>query len=234
LAMATNEVKLLGIRASPFVNRVQFALSLKSVDYEFIQERFFPKSDLLLKFNPIYKKVPVFFHAEKPICESLVILNYIDDVWNTNRPSILPSDPYDVAIARFWAAYIDDKWYNALGEALIFGQGEEAKVAARQRTFEAMAVIEVAYWECSKGKPYFGGEKIGYLDLVLGCFLGWIKLAEKVVVGFNLLSETQTPGLVGWAERFCSNDTVKSIIQEPENLMDTYNMLKAISSASTN
>lgn len=89
-------------------------------------------------------------------------------------------------------------------ELLIFAQGEEAKAAALERAIEATVVLEGAFWDCSKGKPYFGGGyEIGYLDIVLGCFLGWVRLTEKVMVDVKLLSETKTPGLLGWAERFC-------------------------------
>ncbi|KHN06984.1 Putative glutathione S-transferase [Glycine soja] len=70
--MATNqeEVTLLGVVGSPY-------------------------ADLLLKYNPVYKKVPVFVHNEKPIAESLVIVEYIDETWKNNP--ILPSDPYQRA-----------------------------------------------------------------------------------------------------------------------------------------
>ena len=101
-------VKLIGDRPSPFVNRVQIALNLKSVDYDFLEETFGSKSELLLKSNPVHKKIPVLIHNDKPICESLIIVQYIDQVW-ASGPSILPSDPYDRAIARFWGAYIDIK-----------------------------------------------------------------------------------------------------------------------------
>ena len=106
LAMAS--VKLIGGRPSPFVNRVQIALNLKSVDYDFLEERPGSKSELLLKSNPVHKKIPVLIHNDEPICESLIIVQYIDEVWASGS-SILPSDPYDRAIARFWGAYIDDK-----------------------------------------------------------------------------------------------------------------------------
>jgi len=106
--MAKNNVKLLGGWFSPFALRVQIALNLKGVDYEVIEETLNPKSELLLKSNPVQKKIPVLLHADKVICESAIIVEYIDEVW-TNAPPILPQNAYDRANARFWNAYIDEK-----------------------------------------------------------------------------------------------------------------------------
>jgi glutathione S-transferase len=103
------DLKLLGLLVSPFVVRVRMALSMKGVRYEYIEQDVFNKGELLLKYNPVHHKVPVFIHDGKPICESLAILEYVDEVWGATAPSILPGDPYERAIARFWASYIDDK-----------------------------------------------------------------------------------------------------------------------------
>jgi len=108
--MATNDLKLLGSWFSPFVARVQIALTIKGVNYENIEETLFPKSDLLLQYNPVHKKIPVLIHGDKILCESAIIVEYIDEVWKNNgTPSILPSNSYDRAIAKCWVAYIDDK-----------------------------------------------------------------------------------------------------------------------------
>lgn len=109
--MTSKEVKVLGGWPSPFVMRATIALNIKSVDYDFLPEKFGSKSELLLKSNPVHKKMPVLIHGDRPICESLIIVQYVDEVW-TSGPSILPSDPYDRAIERFWAAYIDEKVCN--------------------------------------------------------------------------------------------------------------------------
>ena len=107
------DLKLLGLPLSPFVISVRMALNMKGVSYEYVDEDLSNKSELLLKSNPVHKKVPVLIHNGKPICETQIILQYLDEVYGGNScPSLPPADPYDRAMARFWAAYIDDKVQN--------------------------------------------------------------------------------------------------------------------------
>ena len=103
------EVKLLGVRLSPFVIRAGIALNLKEVQYEFLEEKFGAKSELLLKSNPVYKKMPVLIHDGKPICESMIIVQYINDVWARSGTTLMPTDAYQKAMHRFWTVYLDDK-----------------------------------------------------------------------------------------------------------------------------
>lgn len=103
VSAAMGDVRLLGAWTSPFVMRVRIALNVKSVDYEYVQVRMRPKSRLFLESNPIYEKIPVLIRNQQPICESMIIVQYVDEVWPT-APSILPIDSYDRAIARLWAA----------------------------------------------------------------------------------------------------------------------------------
>ena len=218
------EVKVLGAWPSPFVMRPRIALSLKSVDHEFIEETMQPKSELLLKSNPVYKKIPVLIHNDKPVCESLIIVQYIDEAFSSG-PSILPSDPYDRAIQRFWAAYIDEKWFPSL-QGVGKAQTEEAKAAALEQLKETTSLLEDAFEKCSKGKPFFSGDNIGYLDIALGSYLGWVRVTEKMN-NTVLLSQEKTPNLLAWAERFCADDAVKDYMPETEKLMEFAKIIMA-------
>lgn len=103
--MAENVV-LLGLWPSSFAMRVKIALAEKGIKYESKEENLFDKSPLLLEMNPVDKKIPVLIHDGKPICESLIIIQYIDEVWHHKSP-LMPSDSYLRSQARFWADYVD-------------------------------------------------------------------------------------------------------------------------------
>ncbi|KAK4380446.1 hypothetical protein RND71_002308 [Anisodus tanguticus] len=174
--MAGSSIKVLGTRPTPFVNRVEIGLNIKSVEYEFITEDMFNKSELLLKSNPVHKKIPVLIHGDNPI----------------------------------------------LREAI----GNDAKQALLQKIIEGLGLLEEAFAKCSKGKEFFGGDSIGYVDITLGCFIGWIR-AMEMILGLNLIYEAQTPGLARWAKRFLSEKVVKDVILEPEKLVEIYSLLQA-------
>jgi glutathione S-transferase len=106
---AGDQLTVLGAWASPFLVRVRLALHLKALEYEYVEVDLKDKSDLLLASNPVHKKVPVLLHGGKPVCESMLIVQYLDDAFPGYGPAFLPADPHDRAVARFWAAYVDDK-----------------------------------------------------------------------------------------------------------------------------
>ncbi|XP_057777069.1 glutathione S-transferase U17-like [Salvia miltiorrhiza] len=223
---ATSGVELLGSWASPYSIRVQIALNLKSIPYEFIEEKFYTsnKSARLLEANPIHKKIPVLIHDQKPISESLIILQYIDEAWPSNGPPILPSDPYDRAIARFWAAYVDEKWFPAFKE-LEKASGDEARGAIVERIHEGAVLLEEAFVKCSRSKAYFGGDSLGYIDVVLGSYLGWIELTESAT-GLKILEEMRTPRLARWAARLSLDDAAKDVLPDAHKLLEFYMMVQ--------
>lgn len=118
--MGGDEIVLLNGWFSPFGARVRIALAEKGVtEYELKEEDLFNKSPLLLERNPVHKKVPVLIHNGKTVCESLTIVQYIDEVWKGKSP-LLPSDPYQRSVARFWADFVDKNVSSSIITSLFF------------------------------------------------------------------------------------------------------------------
>jgi glutathione S-transferase len=166
--------------------------------------------------NPVQKKVPVLLHGGRAINESQIILQYIDEVWagtGTGRPALLPSDPYERATARFWAAYIDDKVRSAWVVMVFRYNYEDERAEAVARAGEALDTLEGAFRDCSKGKPFFGGDGIGFVDLVLGGYLGWFGAFGKII-GRRLIDPAKTPLLAAWEDRFRAADVAKGVVPD--------------------
>ncbi|GJN18656.1 hypothetical protein PR202_gb05838 [Eleusine coracana subsp. coracana] len=225
---AAAAVRVVGGWASPFVMRVCVALRLKGVPYEFLQEELGTKSRLLLASNPVHKKMPVLLHGSRPVCESLVILQYVDEAFAgaTGSSPILPADPYDRAAHRFSADYADAKLPTPLRILRGMIGGDKAK-AAEQVAVALARLEEVFVVECDgKGRRYFGGDDIEFLDIVLGSYVGWFRAAE-LVTGRPVLDEATAPRLAAWAARFCAHEAVRDVMPDAARLVEFGEALRA-------
>ncbi|KAB8083037.1 hypothetical protein EE612_005109 [Oryza sativa] len=215
------ELRLLGTWSSPWVFRVRVALGMKGLSYEYTEEDLSSKSDLLLRSNPVHEKVPVLIHGGRPVCESLVVLEYIDETWGaTGTPQLLPADPYDRATARFWTNYVNDTFFPSW-KVLFRSTAAEQRAEAFKNVVPRVEALERAFGECSKGKAFFGGDDAGLVDVGLGSHLVWIKVVDEVA-GANLLDEAKFPGLAAWAERFLAVDAVRQVMPDAGDVLKQY------------
>ncbi|GMN23344.1 hypothetical protein TIFTF001_000088 [Ficus carica] len=186
-----DKVVLLDFWPSVYGMRVRIALAEKGIEYEAKEENLWDKSPLLLGMNPVHKTVPVLIHNGKPVCESLNIIRYIDEVWSHKSP-LLPSNPYQKSQALFWADYIDKKIFS-LGKQLWNAKGEEQE-AIKKEFIECLKIIEGELGD----KLYFGGERFGFIDLVLVPITRWF-YSYEVCANFSI--ESECPKIVSWARR---------------------------------
>ncbi|XP_065862833.1 probable glutathione S-transferase [Euphorbia lathyris] len=211
--MSGEEMKVLGGWYSPFSFRVELALKLKGIPYEVIEQDLSNKSHLLLEHNPVYKKIPVLVHNGKPISESLVILEYIDDISKSNP--ILPQHPYHRATARFWAKFVDDKFTEAIKGILVSSEEEEEKKQV-EKAVEALEVLEKELKQ--KGTMFFGGDKIGLVDVTLGLLNNWV-LAVEELAAVKTHEAERFPFIEKWRLNFIEQPCVKEILPQQDKLV---------------
>ncbi|KAL1349807.1 glutathione S-transferase 3 [Arachis duranensis] len=205
------EVVLLDAWASMFGMRVRIALAEKGVRYEYKEEYLIKgKSPFLLQVNPIHKQVPVLIHKGRPICESAIIVQYIDEVWNDKNP-IMPSDPYEKAQARFWVDFIDKKIYETWRKMWL-SEGEEHETWKKE-----LISIFKQLEEILGDKAFYGGDTFGFLDIGLIPFYSWFYAYETYG---NFKMEAECPKLIAWAKRCMQRDTVSKTLPDQKKVYD--------------
>uniref|UniRef100_A0A0A9APC2 Gst40 n=1 Tax=Arundo donax TaxID=35708 RepID=A0A0A9APC2_ARUDO len=90
--------------------------------------------------------------------------------------------------------------------------------------------MEAAFKQCSKGKPFFGGDSVGYLDVTLGSLVVCAHAGEKLY-GFSLFDAARSPLLNAWVERFGALDVAKAVLPEADRLVEYAKMRQAEAAA---
>ncbi|XVE56944.1 hypothetical protein DITRI_Ditri04bG0051600 [Diplodiscus trichospermus] len=184
-----NKVILHGMWASPFSKRVELALKLEGISFEYVEEDLNNKSAELLQLNPVHKKVPVLVHNGKLIAESLVILEYIDETWK-NSPRLLPEDPYKRARVRFWTSFVHQQLCETVLTAVkTDGEAQERNI-----------------------------NNVGLLDLVFFSLFGRYEIHEEVL-GIKIIDTEKMPLLYSWVTALNLLPLVKESIPPHDKLV---------------
>ncbi|XWS51126.1 hypothetical protein CRYUN_Cryun12cG0150000 [Craigia yunnanensis] len=212
-----NKVILHGMWASPFSKRVELALRLKGVPFEYKEEDLRNKSSQLLHYNPVYKKVTVLVHNGRPIAESsLIILEYIDETWK-NSLQLLPEDPYKRAKVRFWTSFIEQQLFQTM--ITVIKTDGEAQEKAIKEVLEKLEMLEEGMKEFFPDRnPSIDSENLGLLDLVFFSSFGLHKVREEVL-GIQIIDPEKTPLLFSWVKAINQLPLVKELTPPHDKLV---------------
>ncbi|KAF8015013.1 hypothetical protein BT93_H0717 [Corymbia citriodora subsp. variegata] len=200
-------VVLHGTWASLYSKRVELALKVKGIEYEFVEEDLTNKSEALMRNNPVHKKVPVLVHSGKPIAESLVIIEYIDETWKES-PRLLPQDPYERAKVRFWAGFLHQQLFEAMA-SVIKTDGEAQERAVRE-VHEKLRMLE---------------EGINS-NIVVCSILGAHKVQEEVL-RVKFLDPEKYPTVTSWVKALIELPLVKEAMPPHEKLVGVFQLFRA-------
>ncbi|KAM3732225.1 hypothetical protein ACB098_11G043700 [Castanea mollissima] len=179
--------------------RVRIALAEKGMNYEYKEQDLWQKTPLLLQMNLDHKMISVLIHNRKPVCESLVIVQCIDEVWKDKSP-LLPTDPFQRAIAS------DEK-------RIWLTKGEERE-EAKKELIENFKILE---GELSETCLTLGGETIGFVNIALITFYRRFYSSEM----FGKFSiEAECPKIIAWAKRCMQKDTVAKSLPDHKKVYE--------------
>ncbi|KAG7966645.1 hypothetical protein I3843_08G059600 [Carya illinoinensis] len=222
-----NKVTLHGLWLSSYVKRVELALKIKGIPYEYVEEDMKNKSPQLLKYNPVHKMVPILVHNGKPIVESSVILEYIDETWK-NGPPLLPRDPYERAQVRFWASFVQKQLFETM-ISVLKSEGEAQQKVIKELLDKLKVLEEEIKKIFPEGIPTsMNHETVGLLDIMVVTCFGPHEVQEEVL-GFKFIDTEKTPLLFSWLKALNEIPVVKEATSPREKLVEALKYIRQVS-----
>ncbi|KAL1620207.1 hypothetical protein SLS56_009753 [Neofusicoccum ribis] len=148
----------------PFVQRIWVVLEEKRIPYQYIEVNPYHKPASLLALNP-RGLVPTLEHAGRPLYESTVVADFLDDAYPDHGRAIHPRDPYEKARQRIWMEYVTSRVIPAFHRFLQFQGGGEGLERVRA---EYLGHLREWIAEADAEGPFFGGKEPGAIDFNFG------------------------------------------------------------------
>lgn len=91
---------------------------------------------------------------------------------------------------------------------MYYTSGEKQEKAIKE-TLEMLKIIEEqAFISGDQENKFFGGEKIGIVDLAFGIIPHWLEVIEDIV-GVKILEPNLFPHLLNWIQNFKEEQVIK-------------------------
>lgn len=175
---------LCGFSASNYYNKVKFALLEKGVAFN---EELAWVGQTDAEASPL-GKVPYLKTAQGPLCESAVIMEYIEHTYP--QTPLLPADPYAAAKVRelvtFLELHLELVARNLYPQAFFGGQISDS---VKEKTGAQLAKNVAALAQLTKFNPYIAGDSLSLADCAAVVHLPLVSAATKAVYGRDFLAD---------------------------------------------
>jgi glutathione S-transferase len=177
-------LKLCGFAASNYYNKVKLALLEKGVPFE-EELAWIGQTDPAA--SPL-GKVPYLKTDEGALCESTVILEYLEAKYPQHP--LLPADPFAAAkvreLLRFLELHLELEARNLYPEAFFGGKISDA---AREETGQQLEKNIAAFAKLAKFSPFIAGDAFTLADCAAVVHLPLVASATKLIYGRDVLAD---------------------------------------------
>ncbi len=163
-----SDVQLYSNKSCPFAQRTRMVLIEKDIDFELTEVDLGEKPEWYKEVSP-YGKVPLIMHSGQRIYESVIINEYLDEVFPS--PPMMPSDPAMKAQARIWFHYCENYLLGATFKIFMLRKEPEKQKEAIAKLMDVLRFIDKEGFRKLSDGPFWLGEKVSLLDLHYSPFL---------------------------------------------------------------
>ncbi|KAF2096896.1 putative glutathione-S-transferase theta, GST [Rhizodiscina lignyota] len=211
----------------PFVQRVWLVLEEKHIPYQYIEVNPYHKPDSLLRLNP-RGLVPTLEHDNKPLYESTVVMEFLEDEYPDHKPNLRPDDPHERARLRIWTDYVTTRIIPSFHRFLQFQPSSDTKGLDEKRQ-EFLGHLREWTAEMDEEGPYFSGKEPRLVDFQMGPWAVRLWVFDLMKGGLGIPAEGQGGEhekvwnrYRKWVKAIEGRDSVKATTSEREHFLPLY------------
>jgi glutathione S-transferase len=211
----------------PFVQRAWSVLEEKKIPYQYIEVNPYDKPASLLTLNP-RGLVPTLEYDAKPLYESTVICEFLEDAYPDHGPRLLPSDPYERARTRIWTDFCTSRIIPAWHRFLQF-QPASDEVGLKTVRDEFLGKLKEFAAEMHSEGPFFLGSEPSLIDFVVAPWVQRLWVFDHFKGGVGIPAEGDGGGddkvwgrLRKWKAAVEQRPSIRDTTSEREKYLSIY------------
>jgi glutathione S-transferase len=171
-------LKFYGSWFCPFVQRAWLVLEIKKIPYQWVEINPYNKDPSFLALNP-RGLVPTLEYDSKPLYESNIICELLEDAYPKYGPKLLPEGPYERAYIRLWVDFVGSRIVPAYHRYLQYtkdaaekdGVSFEEELAKKRE--ELLGTLKTWMGSMKDGESgfYMGGKEPTLVDTAMAPWL---------------------------------------------------------------
>ncbi|KAF2169612.1 hypothetical protein M409DRAFT_36094 [Zasmidium cellare ATCC 36951] len=185
----------------PFVQRVWALLEEKNIPYQYIEVNPYDKPPSLLALNP-RGLVPTLQYDSRPLYESAVICEFLEEAYPGCAPRLMPEDVYARAKTRIWVGFCTGRVVTGFHRFLQWqpsnkssdggGDGEEGGLErVRGEFLGVLKELTQEMMEHGEGPFFFGGQEPSLIDFVVAPWIIRLWIFDHFKGGLGIPPEGQ-------------------------------------------
>jgi len=140
-------------------------LEEKNIPYQYIKVNPYHKPESLLQWK-LRGLVPTLEYDSKPLYESTVVCEFLEDAYPDHGLKLLPSDPYTRAQMRIWTDFVSTRIIPAFHRFLQFQPEQSSSTIDKVRS-DFLKILRQFGEAMDEDGPFFLGKKPSLVDFAL-------------------------------------------------------------------
>ncbi|KAK0863708.1 hypothetical protein LTS02_006456 [Friedmanniomyces endolithicus] len=221
---AEQPLKLFSGWFCPFVQRAWTVLEEKKIPYQYIEVNPYHKPASLLALNP-RGLVPTLQYQDKPLYESPVLCEFLEDAYPDHGPRLLPRDPYERARVRIWTDFCTSRLIPAFHRFLQWQPLSDGEGLGRVREEFLGRLMELAEEMDGEG-PFFLGKEPTLIDFVVAPWIVRLWVFDHFKHGLGIPEGADEDAVWSrfgkWRQALEGRPSIKNTTSEREHYLPIY------------